>query len=101
MLVRYDPERELVVSCDASPYDIGRVLTHLEKPVVHASRTLLPVERGYGHFDKEARALDFAMKKFHQFLYRHHVIIYSRLIKFEANHNDTNEDLAVAYTLTI
>ena len=42
VLVRYDPEKESVVFCDASPYDIGAVLAHVmkagsEKPVAYAS----------------------------------------------------------------
>ncbi|KAL9961178.1 hypothetical protein ACROYT_G030076 [Oculina patagonica] len=59
VLVHYDPEKELVVSCDAAPYGIGAVLAHVmkggsEKPVAYASRTLSTAERNYGHLDKEA-----------------------------------------------
>ena len=50
LLVHYDPEKGLVVSCDASPYDIGAVIAHImkdgsEKPVAYASRTLSTAER--------------------------------------------------------
>ena len=40
-----------------------------ERPVAYASCTLSTAERNYGHLDKEALAVVFAVKKFHQFLY--------------------------------
>ena len=48
-----------------------------ERPVAYASRTLSTAERNYGHLDKEASAVVFAVKKFHQFLYGRHFKIYT------------------------
>ncbi len=73
-LVHFDPEKELTVTCDASPYSIGGVLSHViekdsEKVIAFASMTLAKAEEGYSHLDKEGLAIVFAVKRFHQFLY--------------------------------
>ena len=38
-----------------------------ERPVAYASRTVSTAERNYAHLDKEALAVVFAVKNFHQF----------------------------------
>ena len=63
VLVRYDPEKELVLSCDAC----GELEEGSERPAAYPSRTLSKAEREFGHLDKEALAVVFAVKKFHQF----------------------------------
>ena len=48
-----------------------------EKPIGFASRTLSPAEKHYSQLDKEALAIIFGIKKFHDYLQGHHFTIYS------------------------
>ncbi|XP_061385257.1 uncharacterized protein K02A2.6-like [Danaus plexippus] len=73
VLAHYSTELPLVVTADASSVGVGAVLAHEttagERPVAYASRSLTDAERHYSQIDKEALAIVFAIRKFHQYLY--------------------------------
>ena len=74
LLAHYDPNLPVHLACDASPYGVGAVLSHImpdgsEKPIAYASRSLATAEKNYSQLYKEALAIIFGIKRFHQYIY--------------------------------
>ncbi|XP_052748504.1 uncharacterized protein K02A2.6-like [Galleria mellonella] len=74
VLAHYDPRQQLVLTVDAAPSGLGAVLAAryhdgAERPICYASRALNKSERAYSQIQKEATAIIYGIKKFHQYLY--------------------------------
>ncbi|XP_040069342.2 uncharacterized protein LOC115329771 isoform X2 [Ixodes scapularis] len=72
-LAHFDPDKPLILECDASPLGIGAVLSHdvgqeVLRPIGFRSRTLTAAERNYSQLEREALALVFGVSKFRTYL---------------------------------
>ena len=69
ILAHYDSTLPLKLACDASPYGVGAVISHVmpngeEKPIAFGSRTLSKAEKNYAQVEKEAWLLYSVSKSF-------------------------------------
>ena len=73
LLAHYDPEVDLVLSCDATSFGIGAVLQQPGpkgelRPVHFASRSLTNAEKNYAQIEREALGIIYGVQKFRQYL---------------------------------
>ena len=71
-LIHYDPNKESIVSADASSFGIGAVIRQTRgessKPVAYASRSMSNTEIRYSQIEKEALVITWACEKFSNYL---------------------------------
>ena len=71
-LAHYDPTKPITLACDASPYGVGAVISHVEsngqeRPVVIASRSLTKAEEVMPKSKGRLLPIIFGVRKFHQY----------------------------------
>ena len=76
-----------MLACDASPFGVAAVLSHQfpdgsERPITYASKSLSAAEKNYSHLDKEALAIVFGVKRFHNYIYGRRFHITNRCYPF-------------------
>ena len=75
LLKYYEPDKPLVLQCDASEKGLGASVLQDGKPVTYASRALTTTETYYAQIEKELLAIVFGVERFHQYTYGRRVAV--------------------------
>ena len=72
-LVHFETAKPTVFATDASPCDIGAVISNVhpddsEEPIAVASKNFSKTERGYAQVEKEGLSIVYDIRKFNQYL---------------------------------
>ena len=71
----FDPTKPVVVTVDASQRGIGAALLQEEEPIEFASCSMTDTQQRYAHIEKEFLAIQFGLKRLHQYVYGQRVTI--------------------------
>lgn len=74
VLAHFNHNATIILTVDASPSGLSAILSQIEpngseRPVSFASRTLNAAEKRYSQIQKEATAIIFGVRRYHQYLY--------------------------------
>ena len=77
LLKYYEPDKPLVLQCDASEKGLGASLLQDGKPIAYASRALTTTGINYAQIEKEFLAIVYGVERFHQYTYGRRVTVES------------------------
>ena len=67
VLAYFDPQKDVVLQCDASQKGLGAALLQEQHPISYASRCMTSAEQNSAQIEKELLAVVFACERFHQY----------------------------------
>ncbi|UYV83387.1 K02A2.6-like [Cordylochernes scorpioides] len=71
----FNPNAALTMSVDASSHAVGAVLMQDNRPIAFASATLIDYQRNYPQIEKEALAIKFGCRKFHEYIFGRPILV--------------------------
>ena len=71
----YDPNKSLVIQCDASEKGMGAALLQEGQPLAYISRALTDTETRYAQIEKELLAIVYACERFHQYTFGRQITV--------------------------
>lgn len=77
ILKNFNPNEEVTIQTDSSQYGIGCSLFQNKRPVAFASKSLTDTEKKYPQIEKEALAIKFACRKFHNYIYGKKITVHT------------------------
>ena len=75
VLAYFDSSKPTVVQADASQTGIGAVQLCDGRPVEYVSRAMTQTEQQWAQIERELLSIVFAMERFHQYVFAHHVTV--------------------------
>jgi hypothetical protein len=81
ILVAPNPDKDYVLTCDATQYTVAGILSQLDdqgqdRVVAYASRKLLPRERNYPTIERELVAICYCLEHWDQYVYGKHIQVF-------------------------
>ena len=65
----FDPSKNHIIQTDARLRGLGAVLIQDERPVMYASRSLLPAEGRYSNIERELLGVAFVLERMHNMFF--------------------------------
>ncbi|XP_055690611.1 uncharacterized protein K02A2.6-like isoform X3 [Lutzomyia longipalpis] len=77
VLAFYDVNKPVTLSVDSSSYAFGAVLLQDGRPIAYATKALTDTQRDWPQINKEAGAIRFACRKFHNYIWGQEITVES------------------------